>query len=102
MESRIVPGSRPMSTITVEEREIRVFSKGKIMVELANLGLWEGIKQTLSESEIGGIPGWDAWTCFLTFKDGDPFFEEGKKRFIESTGMDKDKVEELLNRCIAE
>lgn len=102
MESRIISGSAPMTRISVEDVGAREYSKGKIMVALAQLGLWAQSKALLESTDINGINGWDSWNTFLTFKDGDAFFEAGKELFKQRTGRTDEEINAILDGCVAD
>lgn len=104
MALKEVAGSEPMSTMMIEvPDDERTFSKGKIMLNLAGLGLWEKFKAFLDGLTYNGMTGWDMWNGFLVFEETDEFFIAVKKLIKEGLAVDDELVEtEILSKSIAE
>lgn len=99
-----VAGSKPMSKITIEVPDgERTFSKGKIMLNLAGLGLWESFKRWLDGISYGGLSGWEMWNGFLTFDETNEMFIAAKKSVKSALSLTDEFIEtEILAKSIAE
>ena len=75
----------------------RTFSKLKIVGALTQAGLWTQVKSYIEQAGL-----YDLYLAAQNFREDNEYFKEGLSTLQAQLGLSDEKVEEILNKCIAE
>lgn len=78
-------------------KQIRQFSKYKIIEHAMKMGIWAQMKTKLEESGL-----YDLFLAAQDFKEDNEFFQQGVELAKSTFGITQDQIDAILDECVVE